>query len=160
MVQNYLKTGLLTTRQLKDHLNTIISWTVCYIHFFIYYLAKRVNFFAARAMAENSESKVETFNIDDDEGDADAVTVSDPEPSTSAGFPRCSANLNNEHLNNGNIWIANFYLSGLQISVIQMVVKCSNGGLDARLNLVRYSFGFRISDHSALGQLLTIWIWD
>ena len=46
--------------------------------------AKRSNFFAARALAENSESKVETFNIDDDEGDADAVTVSDPEPSTSA----------------------------------------------------------------------------
>ena len=49
-------------------------------------------------MAENSESKVETFNIDDDEGDADAVTVSDPEPSTSAGFPRYSANRNNKYM--------------------------------------------------------------
>ena len=34
-----------------------------------------------------------------------------------------SGDLNNEHLNNGNIWITNFYLSGIQMSVIQMVFQ-------------------------------------
>ena len=34
-----------------------------------------------------------------------------------------SGDLNNEHLNSGNIWKTNFYLSGIQMSVIQMVFQ-------------------------------------
>ena len=33
-----------------------------------------------------------------------------------------SGDLNNEHLNTGNIWITNFYLSSIQLSGIHMVV--------------------------------------
>jgi hypothetical protein len=56
------------------------------IYRYIRELPKRSNLFAARAAAEKVESKVETFNIDDDEGDS--VTIADPEPSTSTGFSR------------------------------------------------------------------------
>ena len=41
-----------------------------------------------------------------------------------------SGDLNNEHLNNGNIWITNFHLSGIQMSGIQMVVGYSDHHLN------------------------------
>ena len=46
-----------------------------------------------------------------------------------------SGDLDNEHLKN------ELYLSGVQMSVIQMVVRYSNGGLNPRLNFVQYSNG-------------------
>ena len=72
-------------------------------------------------------------------------------------------------LNNRNILITNFYLSGNKMFVIQMLVlqttiqilvRYSNGGLNTRLNLVRYSNGIQIPEHSTIGQLLTIPIPD
>ena len=44
------------------------------------------------------------------------------------------------------------------MSGIQMEVRYSNGGLNTGLNLVRYSNGIQITEHSAIGQLSTIQI--
>ena len=71
-----------------------------------------------------------------------------------------SGDLDNEHLNNGNIWMTNFHLSGIQMSGIQMVVRYSDHHLNTGINLVRYSNGIRIKNHSVIGQLSTIWIPD
>ena len=43
-------------------------------------------------------------------------------------------------------------------TTIQIQVRYSNGGLNTRLNLVNYSNGIWITDHSAIGKLSTIWI--
>ena len=63
-------------------------------------------------------------------------------------------------LNNENIWITNFYLSGSQMSGIQMVVRYLDHHLNNGQNLVWYSNDIRITDHSVIGQLSTIWIPD
>ena len=80
-------------------------------------------------------------------------------------FTFYSGDLNNEHLNNGNIWITNFYLSGIQMVVRYSnhhsnTVWYSNGVPNTGQNLVQYSNGIWITDHSVIGQLLTIWIPD
>ena len=58
-----------------------------------------------------------------------------------------SGDLNNEHLNNGTIWITNFQLSGIQMSGIQMVVRYWDHHSNTGQNLVRYSNSIRWSDN-------------
>ena len=78
-------------------------------------------------------------------------------------FFKYSGDLNNIHPNNGNNWITETYLlnngiflSGIQLFGTQMVVWYSN--VNIRVNLVRYSNGIGIPDHSVIGQVSTIQI--